>query len=191
MPEAELKTLTGDYVIDPAHSSLGFSARHAMVATVHGHFGVFDGKIHLDEDHPENSTAVVEIDAASITTGNNDRDTHLRSADFLDVAEYPKLTYHSTGASKIDDESYRLHGELTIRDVTRLVELDITYQGSTVDPWGGFRVGFEGTTTINRKDWGLTWNLALEAGGILVSDKVKLVLDVAAVKQTEGEPAFG
>lgn len=178
------ETVSGTYAIDPAHSRLGFAARHAMITTVRGQFRVFDGTITLDEEHPERSSASLDIDAASLTTEHDGRDTHLRSADFFDVEKYPKLTFASTRAEKVDDETFRMWGALTIRDTTHEVVLDLTHTGSSVDPWGGFRVGFEGASTVNRKDWGLTWNVALEAGGILVSDKVKLELDVSAVKQS-------
>jgi polyisoprenoid-binding protein YceI len=177
------QTLTGDYDLDASHSRLGFAARHAMVTTVRGSFKVFSGTVHLDEDNPANSRAHVEIDAASVTTGNEDRDTHVRSADFFDVENHPTLVFDSTQAEKVGDDTYRLTGDLTIKGVARPVTVDFEFTGASVDPWGGFRAGFEGRATVNRKDWGLTWNVALEAGGILVSDKVKLEFDVAAVKR--------
>ena len=179
-----LDTLTGTWDIDPAHSSLEFAAKHAMVTTVRGRFGDFTGVLHLDAADPAKSTAEVTIDVDSLDTRSGQRDEHLRSADFFDVANHPRITFRSTraAAGKRDDE-YRMWGDLTIRGVSREVELELTFTGSAQDPWGKTRAGFEGRTTVNRKDWGLTWNVALEAGGILVGDKVRLSLDVAAVKR--------
>jgi polyisoprenoid-binding protein YceI len=176
-------SLSGDYTLDPAHSRIGFAARHAMVATVRGQFSEFDGTVHLDESNPANSHAEVTITAGSLNSGNADRDAHLFSPDFFDVEKYPAITFRSTEAEQKDDDTYVLHGDLTIRDVTRPVSVEFEQTGSVVDPWGNIRIGFEGKTTVNRKDWGLTWNMALEAGGILVSDKVKLEFDLAVVRQ--------
>lgn len=177
------QTLTGDYDLDPAHSRLGFAARHAMVTTVRGQFKVFSGVVHLDEADPANSHAHLEIDAASVTTGSEDRDKHLRSADFFDVEQFPTLVFDSTKAEKTGDDTYKLSGDLTIKGIAKPVAVEFEFTGASVDPWGGFRTGFEGRATVNRKDWDLTWNVALEAGGILVSDKVKLEFDIAAVKR--------
>jgi polyisoprenoid-binding protein YceI len=182
-------TLTGTWDLDPVHTRLGFAARHAMVATVHGNFAVFSGVLRLDEEDPTRSSAEVHIDAASISTGNEQRDAHLRSPDFLDVVTYPELVFRSGRAERGEDEhEYRLFGELTVRDQTHPIVLDLEFQGAAVDPFGNQRVGFEGRATINRKDWGLTWNVALETGGILVGDKVKLGLDVSAIKRPADAP---
>ena len=175
--------LTGTWDIDPAHTRLGFAARHAMVATVRGNFGVFSGEIHIDQADPTRSTAEVRVDTASLTTGNEQRDGHLKGADFLDVEKYPELVFRSTRAEVVDSDTYKLYGELTVRDQTRPVTLELDFQGSSPDPFGNLRAGVEGRTTINRKDWGLTWNVAIEGGGILVGEKVKLELDVSAVKR--------
>jgi len=175
--------LTGTWDIDPAHTRLGFAARHAMVATVRGGFDVFSGTIVIDHTNPSASSAEVEIDAASITTANEQRDQHLRSADFLDVEQYPTITFRSTSAKEIDADTYELIGDLTIKGQSHPVTLELDFQGSSPDPFGNVRAGFEGRTTINRKDWGLTWNVAIEGGGILVGEKVKLELDVAAIKR--------
>ena len=156
-----------------------------MVATVRGHFGVFSGEIHIDQADPTRSTAEVHIDASSLTTGNEQRDGHLKSPDFLDVEKYPELVFRSRSAEVVDEDTYKLYGELTVRDQTHPVTLDLDFQGSSPDPFGNVRAGFEGRTTINRKDWGLTWNVAIEGGGILIGDKVKLELDVSAVKRAE------
>jgi polyisoprenoid-binding protein YceI len=175
--------LTGTWDIDPAHTRLGFAARHAMVATVRGGFDVFSGTIVIDQANPAASSAEVEVDAASISTGNEQRDGHLRSAEFLDVEQYPTLTFRSTGAEKVDEDTYKLHGTLTIKGEARPVTLELDFQGSSGDPFGNTRAGFEGKTTINRKDWGLSWNVAIEGGGILVGEKVKIELDVSAIKR--------
>ena len=175
--------LTGTWDIDPAHSRLGFAARHAMVATVRGGFDVFSGEIHIDQADPTASTATVEIDPASLSTGNTQRDDHLRSPDFLDVDSFPTITFRSTAVERLDDDRYRMHGELTIKGVAKPVALELDFQGSSPDPFGNIRGGFEGRATINRKDWGLSWNVAIEGGGILVGEKVKLELDVSAVKR--------
>ena len=177
--------LTGTWDLDPAHTRLGFAARHAMVATVRGNFGVFSGVIAIDSADPTRSTAEVRVDAASLTTGNEQRDAHLKSPDFLDVERYPEIVFRSTGAEVVSDDEFKLHGELTVRDQTRPVVLDLEFQGSSPDPFGNLRAGFEGRTTINRKDWGLTWNVAIEGGGILVGDKVKLELDVSAIRRAQ------
>jgi len=178
----ELSALTGTWALDPAHTRIGFSAKHAMVATVRGSFGVFDGTLVLDGETPANSTAQVSIDSASVDTGNADRDAHVRSGDFLDVEAFPKLSFVSTEV-RIDGEDFELVGDLTVKDVTRSVTIKVETEGIVADPWGNTRAGFSGETTISRKDFGLTWNVALEAGGILVGDKIKITLDVSAVKQ--------
>jgi polyisoprenoid-binding protein YceI len=178
-----LAELTGTWTIDPSHSRVGFSARHAMVTTVRGSFTDVAGTLSLDGDDPTASSASVTIQAASFSTGSPDRDGHVTSADILDVATYPTLTFVSTSARLGDEEdSYVLVGDLTVHGVTREVELAIEFEGSSKDPFGNVRSGFSGSTTINRKDFGVTWNAALETGGVLVSDKVKIQLDVSAIK---------
>ena len=174
-------TITGDYSIDPAHTRIGFSARHAMVTKVRGQFREFDAKAHVDTDNPSNSWAEVTINAASIDTGNADRDAHLRSADFFDVEKYPTITFRSTQVER-DGSDWTITGDLTIKDVTKPVTIVFEETGAAVDPFGNTRVGFEGEVTVNRKDWGLTWNAALETGGVLVSEKVKLEFDISAIR---------
>jgi polyisoprenoid-binding protein YceI len=174
--------LTGDYDIDPAHSRLGFVVRHAMVTKVRGQFRTFSGHAHLDAAKPENSTAYVEIDMNSIDTGNEQRDGHLRSNDFFDVSTHAKATFRSTGITETGPDALRMTGDLTIKGVTRPVTLDWEFTGSAQDPYGALRAGFDGSATINRKDWGIEWNAALETGGVLVSDKIRLELDISAVK---------
>lgn len=176
------ETLTGDYVIDPAHSRLGFSARHAMVTTVRGTFPSFTGKAHIDEADPSASSVELDVDMASITTGNADRDGHLRSADFFDVENNPTMTFRSTEVSR-DGNDWKVTGDLTINGTARPVTIVFEHTGSAQDPFGNLRVGFEGQTTISRKDWGVTWNAALETGGVLVSDRIKLEFDVSAIRQ--------
>jgi polyisoprenoid-binding protein YceI len=180
--ESTTSTLTGTWAIDLSHSRLGFSARHAMVATVRGGFQEFEGTLHLDEDDPSRSTAEVTIRTASIDTHVADRDAHLRSADFLDVDNHPTITFRSTSARAAGDDEFVLVGDLTVRGVTRPVELAVTYLGTSHDPFGNVRAGFEAETTINRKEFGLVWNVALETGGILVGDKVKIAIDISAIK---------
>lgn len=180
---AAIADLSGAYVVDAAHTRIGFSARHAMVTTVRGSFGDFEGTATLDAATPSNSTVEVRIKAASITTNNDQRDEHLRSSDFLELDKYPEITFRSTGVEQLDEETYTVTGDLTIKDVTRPVSVDFVLTGSAKDPFGNLRAGFEGATTISRTDWGLTWNAALETGGVLVSDKVKLEFDVSAIQQ--------
>ena len=177
-----LDQLTGTYTLDPAHSRIGFVARHAMVTKVRGGFNDFEGTLHLDADDPTRSTAQVTIQAKSIDTRNADRDAHLRSNDFFAMDEFPTIEFASSKAEKLDDEHYRLTGDLTIRGVTRPVAVDFEFTGAAIDPWGNLRAGFEGSVVVNRKDWGINWNAALEAGGILVSEKVTLEFELAAVK---------
>lgn len=178
-----LAALTGDYVIDPAHSSIGFTVRHAMVTNVRGAFTEHEGTLHLDGADPARSTASIDVKIASVDTGIADRDGHLRSGDFFDAETFPLMTFRSTEARQLGGDTYRITGELTIKDVTRPLSIDLEFNGSATDPYGNERVGFEGSTEILRSDWGLTWNAALEAGGVMVSDKVKLTFDISAIKQ--------
>jgi polyisoprenoid-binding protein YceI len=180
-----LEQTTGTWVIDPSHSRVGFSAKHAMVATVRGQFTEFAGSLTLDGANPAASAGEVTIAATSIATSSDDRDNHLRSGDFLDVETYPELTFRSTGVKHEGGDDFVMTGDLTIRGTTRPVELEVELEGLATDPFGNERIGFSGQTTISRKDFGLTWNVALEAGGVLVSDKVKITLDVSAVKQQD------
>ena len=182
-----LAALTGTYTVDPAHSSLGFTVRHAMVTNVRGFFQEFDGTLSLDGTDPARSGAALTVNIGGIDTGNGDRDEHLRSADFFDAATYPAMTFRSTAAERTDEDSYRLTGDLTIKDVTRPVTIDLTFNGAATDAFGNERVGFEGTAQILRSDWGLTWNANLETGGVLVSDKVRLTFDISAIRESAPE----
>ena len=176
-------TLTGDYDVDASHTRVGFAAKHAMVTTVRGSFHDFTSAAHLDEDNPANSSVRIEIQTASIDTGNGQRDEHLRNGDFLEVEKYPTITFVSTKVEQTDGNTYAVTGDLTIKDVTKPVTVNFEKTGAADDPWGNFRVGFEGKTVINRKDWGVNFNVALEAGGLLVSEKVTLNFDIAAVRR--------
>ncbi len=178
-----LAATTGTWVIDPAHSRLGFSVRHAMVTTVRGQFDQFEGTLVLDGEDPANSSATVAIQTGSISTGSEDRDNHLRSPDFFDVDQFPTLTFAATDVVAHNDEDFEMSGVLTLHGVSRPVTIKAEYQGLVTDPFGNERIGFAGETQINRKDFGLNWNAALEAGGVLVGEKVKIHLDVAAIKQ--------
>jgi polyisoprenoid-binding protein YceI len=173
--------ITGDYVLDVTHTRIGFSARHAMVTTVRGQFAEFEGTAHVDTANPSASSAKVDIRAASITSGQADRDAHLRSADFFDVETFPELTFVATGVARVDAATWTVTGDQTLKGVTNPVSIDFESTGSARDPFGNLRVGFEGSTTVNRRDWGLTWNAALETGGVLVSEKIKLEFDVSAI----------
>ncbi|MFI6582662.1 YceI family protein [Embleya sp. NPDC050493] len=179
----QMSELTGDYVLDPAHTRIGFVARHAMVTKVRGAFHRFEGTAHLDGADPARSTGRVVIKAESIDTGVQQRDQHLRTNDFLDAPNFPDITFRSTSVEPRSDTEFRVTGDLTIKDTTRPVAVDFEYTGNAVDPSGNLRVGLEGSVTISRKDFGVTWNAALEGGGVLVGDKVVLEFDISAIKQ--------
>ena len=177
-----LTELTGTWTLDPAHTRIGFVARHAMVTKVRGSFNEFEGTAVLDGANPANSHAEVTIKAASIDTRNAQRDEHLRSNDFLAMQEHPEITFTSTGARQVDDTTFELTGDLTIRGVTKSITIPFTFEGAAKDPFGNLRAGFEGSVAINRKDWGVAWNAALEGGGVLVSDRVTLEFEISAIK---------
>ncbi len=172
----------GTYTIDPSHSRIGFVARHAMVTKVRGSFNEFDATIEVDADDVSRSSARVTIKSASIDTRSEQRDGHLRSNDFLDIAQHPEITFTSTDVQWRGEDVVRVTGDLTIKGTTRPVTIDFTYEGAAVDPFGNLRIGFEGSVVINRKDWGVNWNAALEAGGVLVSEKITLEFEISAIK---------
>ncbi|MFF8017258.1 YceI family protein [Streptomyces sp. NPDC007929] len=178
----ELAALTGDYTIDPAHSTIGFVARHAMVTNVKGRFQDFTGTLHLDGTDPSRSTASLDVVMDSIDTGNADRDGHLKSADFFKADEFPAMTFRSTEVEALGGDDYRITGDLTILGTTRPLTIDLEFNGAAKDPFGNERAGFEGKAEILRSEWGLTWNAALETGGVLVSDKIKLNFDISAIR---------
>ena len=180
---------TNNWQIDAAHSGIHFSIRHMVLAKVRGRFGKYTGSVDLDEADLTRSVVDATIDAASIDTGTPQRDEHLRSADFFDVDRYPELRFRSTRIEKLDDTRYRVIGDLTIRDVTREVSLDVEYGGHARDPWGNERIAFVARTSLDRKDFGLRWNQVLEAGGFLVGDRVDVELDVQAVKAAAAKAA--
>ncbi len=173
--------------IDKAHSQINFTARHMMISKVRGRFEEWTGTVNFDETTPINTTVEIEIAAASLNTREEQRDRHLHSSDFLDVENYPVLTFKSKRVEEDDANSGRLIGDLTIRSVTKEVTLDVEYNGIGTSPWGTTVAGFSATTTINRKDWGLNWNVALEAGGFLVSDKIVIDIELELVKQAQPE----
>jgi polyisoprenoid-binding protein YceI len=178
----ELAGLGGTYTIDPSHTRIGFVARHAMVTKVRGSFNDFEGTVVVDGDNLADSTAKVIIKAASIDTRNAQRDQHLRSNDFLAMDTYPEITFVTTRVRWGAGREVEVTGDLTIRGVTREVTIPFTFEGAATDPFGNLRIGFEGSVTINRKDFGVNWNAPLEAGGVLVSDKVVLEFEVSLIK---------
>lgn len=179
---SEYAALSGDYTLDASHTRIGFSARHAMVTKVRGAFDEFEGSFHIDGEHPENSAGKVTIQAKSITTRNSQRDDHLRSNDFLAMDEHPEIVFASTAVKQTGDAEFTVSGDLTIRGVTKPVDVEFEYTGTATDPFGNQRLGLEGKVVINRKDFGVSWNAALEGGGVLVSEKVTLELEVSAIK---------
>ncbi|MFI1753726.1 YceI family protein [Streptomyces sp. NPDC020571] len=179
-----LRALTGHWTIDRPHSRIGFSVRHAMVTTVRGAFTDYDSRLYFDGDRPSESRADLVIRVASVDTGVEQRDAHLVGKDFFDARRHPEMTFRSTSTVQESAESFRMTGDLTIRDTTRPVELQLDYLGSVVDPFGYERAGFDGTTTIDRRDWGLVYNQRLDAGGSMVSEKVRLQFDISAIRST-------
>ncbi len=180
-PISALSELTpGAWNVDGAHSTIGFVARHLMISKVRGRFGSYTGTLTIAED-PRASKVEATVETGSLTTGDDTRDAHLKSADFFDVENFPSMTLVSTGIDK-NGSDYVLHTDLTIKGVTKAVDFELEFDGVSPDPWGGTRAAFSAEAEVNRKDWGLEWNVALEAGGLLVGDKVKIQLEVQAVK---------
>ena len=182
MSNAITSDLSGTYTIDPAHSRIGFVARHAMITKVRGSFNEFSGTAVVDAEEPSKSSVQVAIQVGSVDTRNADRDGHLRTNDFLDIATYPEITFVSTAAELKDEDTVALTGDLTIKGTTKSVTIDFDYEGSATDPFGNKRLGFEGKHTINRQDFGITWNATLETGGVLVGDKIVLELELSLIK---------
>lgn len=175
--------------IDNSHTRANFSVRHMMISWVHGTFDKIEGDIEFDPQNPEATRVEVKIAAESINTGDGQRDAHLKSPDFLNVEQYPYLTFKSKRVKLLDETHARLVGDLTIRDITREVELDVEYAGMVKSPWGTISAGFTASTQINRKDWNLTWNVALETGGVLVGEMVKINIELELVQQAAPETA--
>ena len=176
---------TGTYVIDTTHSQIGFGARHAMVTKVRGTFNDFSGGGFFDAQTPANSNLQVSIKAASIDTRNSERDAHLRSNDFFNMEAFPEITFTSTAFENIAADTFRVSGDLSIKGVTKAVTFDVEYTGSAVDPYQNQRIGFEGKLTIDRRDWGINFNAALETGGILVGEKITLEFEISAIRSAE------
>ena len=179
---ATLNELSGSYTVDRAHTRIGFVARHAMVTKVRGGFNEFEGNPVIDGADLAASRAALTIEAASIDTRNADRDAHLRSDDFLGMEEFPQIAFVSTGVKQTGATSLELTGDLTIKGVTNSVTVPFDFEGGATDPFGNQRIGFEGSVSISRKDYGITWNAALETGGVLVSDKIVLEFEVSAIR---------
>jgi polyisoprenoid-binding protein YceI len=173
------------WTIDMAHSQINFTVRHMMISNVRGRFEKFSGTVEFDEQNPAASSVEVKIDAASINTNEPQRDTHLRSPDFLNAASYPYLTFKSNKVELVDESHGLIYGDLTIRDITRPVVLNTEYNGQAKSPWGAFSAGFTASAKINRKDWNLTWNQGLETGGLLVGDDINISIELEVVKQSE------
>lgn len=182
MATSQAPSATSTWNIDPSHSHVEFAVKHLMISTVKGRFTDVEGQISIVEGNPSASSVTVAIKAASIDTRTDQRDDHLRSADFLEVARYPAITFKSTRITG-DASEFKLTGDLTIRGVTKQITLDATNEGSIKDPWGGERIGFSAKTKFDRRDFGLTWNQAIEAGGVVVGNEVKVSIEVEAVKQ--------
>ncbi len=179
---ATLADLAGSWTIDASHTRIGFVARHAMVTKVRGAFNEFEGTAVIDGEDFTKSTASLTIQATSIDTRNEQRDGHLRSNDFLGMDEFPEITFASTGVKHTGDTTLELTGDLTIKGTTNSVTVPFDFEGTATDPFGNLRAGFEGSVVINRKDYGITWNAALETGGVLVSEKITLEFEVSAIK---------
>ncbi|MFE9180610.1 YceI family protein [Streptomyces sp. NPDC007126] len=174
--------VTGAYTIDPVHSTIGFSVRHAMITNVRGRFDRFEGLLVLDGSDPSRSKAYVSVQTDSMDTGAADRDAHLAGPDFFDSATFPLMTFHSTGITPLGDDEFRLTGSLRIKDIELPLDIDVVFGGAGDDAFGNHRVGFAGSATLRRSDWGLAWNTPLDTGGVLISDKVMLTLDISAIR---------
>jgi polyisoprenoid-binding protein YceI len=187
--QAMTTNTTNNWNLDTVHSGINFSVRHMVVSKVRGRFAKFSGQVALDESDLTRSTVEATIDASSIDTGTAQRDEHLKSADFFDIEHFPEIRFRGTGIEKVGPERYRLTGQLTIRDVSREIALDVEYGGRGKDPWGNERIGFTARGALDRRDFGLKWNQALETGGLLVSDRVELELELQAVKAAAAQAA--
>ena len=173
---------SGTYTIDPTHSRIGFVTRHAMVTKVRGSFNEFEGSGTFDAANPSNSSLALTVNVASIDTRNADRDGHLLSGDFFDVATYPQISFTSSSVTKVNDEEYRVAGDLSIRGITNPIEIDFEFGGVAVDAFGNQRLGLDGKAVVNRKDWGISWNAVLDTGGVMLSEKITLEFEVSAIK---------
>ena len=179
--------LSGDWDLDPAHTRIGFSAKHAMVANVRGAFNDLTGHLHVDFDDPAASTAEIVLKVASVDTRNTQRDEHLRSADFFDAEQWPDIVFRSTRIEEVGENALVVSGDLTIRDITKPITIPIEFTGAETDAFGALRAGFEGTRRIDRREYGLEWNMALDSGGWLVSEKITLEFELSAIKRDSAE----
>jgi len=177
--------LSGDWDLDPAHTRIGFSAKHAMVATVRGAFNDLTGTLHVDFDDPDKSYAEISLKVASIDSRNAQRDEHLRSADFFDAEKFPEITFRSNRIEEVAENALVVSGDLTIRDITKPITIPIEFTGVQTDAFGELRAGFEGTRRIDRREYGLEWNMALDQGGWLVSEKITLEFELSAIKRVD------
>ncbi len=180
---ATIAELKGTFVLDPSHTSIAFVARHAMVTKVRGAFTDFAGEATVDGSNPAAGQLSVTLQVGSVSTGSADRDEHLKANDFFDVEHFPTITFVATSFEVLDDHNVNVTGDLTVKDVTRSVTIPFEFTGEATDPFGNDRVGFEGKTEVSRRDFGLTWNAALETGGVLVSDRIVLEFDVSAIRK--------
>ncbi|MFC4137140.1 MULTISPECIES: YceI family protein [unclassified Microbacterium] len=178
----DLEKVNGDWEFDPTHTRIGFSAKHAMVTTVRGAFNEITGHLHVDTENPDQSWAKVVMQVGSVDTRVQQRDEHLRSADFFDAEKWPEITFVSTHIEEVDDRAFSVTGDLTIRDVTKQVMIPLALIGLETGAYGELRAGFEGTRRLNRRDFGLVWNTPLDSGGVLVSEKITLEFEISAVK---------
>ena len=176
------------FVVDPDHSEVGFSVRHLLSRT-RGHFGKFRGVVRLDREHPERLSAEFLVEAASIDTRQNDRDAHLRSGDFFDAEKHPEITFRSTHVERVSDDRFDVTGPFTLRGITRELTLPVTFHGVARDPWGGERAGFSTEIELNRKDFGMMWNAALDNGGFVLGDEVRVTIDLETVRQVQAAAA--
>lgn len=177
-------TLTGTWDIDPSHTRIGFATRHAMVTRVRGAFNDVTGQIVIDPEDPSLSHAELTVQMTSVDTRSQQRDDHLRSADFFDTGTYPEMTFSSTRIEEVDEDSFIVTGDLTIKDRTRSIGIPLRFMGIDTDPFGNVRAGFEGSRRIDRRDWGISWNTPLDSGGLLVSDRIQLEFELSLIKQS-------
>jgi len=177
------RTATSTWTIDPAHSLAEFAVKHMMVSTFKGHFRSLEGTVYLDEETPANSSVTASVDVASVDTQTPDRDAHLRSDDFFNAEKFPKMTFRSTRVEQVDEDNWKVAGDLTIRDVTKEVVLDTEYEGRILDPWGNERMGFTARTELSRKEFGVRANTLIESGGVVVGDRVRVELHIEIVGQ--------
>ena len=181
-------SLAADYKIDVSHSNVNFKVKHLAISTVNGRFSDFTGSFQFDPANMKDASGTVTIDINSIDTDIADRDKHLRSADFFDAETYPQMTFQSTGVQVVDEENFKLTGNLTMRGVTKPVTLDVVYNGMAKDPWGNTRVGFTAEGKLNRKDFGLTWNKLMETGGLVVGEEIRIIIEIQAIQEKPSEP---